>query len=268
MTTFEHLTGNRKEQIRAAEEALERHVREDKLWLFFNAATWIRLSFELGLLYWGHDEIGEARRFFETCLRANSRRVEQYRSRQAVPQARGEFEANGESERLARLAGFFIGQRVEKVLDKPYDDEEAGCQQWFEAALVDACVAAAPFDAPSYESSKTKWTRGRGPAAKLAEWDFYRDVLEGAWSARGSDAMLEQHANLYAKRKKKRMGDLINGDGQFNPLVVDFVFAAVLKRIGWQGHYRHAWPENGVVPAPGSQPITTTQPSHFLKVAP
>jgi hypothetical protein len=82
--------------------------------------------------------------------------------------------------------------------------------------------------------------------------------------------MLDRHSELYAGLKKiKGSPDLIHGEGIHNDRVVDWIFACILKRIGWSGRYLHSWPPDGgpadTGPAEtGDARETHTAPTRYL----
>ncbi|MEZ5937929.1 MAG: hypothetical protein R3C52_06885 [Hyphomonadaceae bacterium] len=261
MSTFEQVV-----------DVLERGVAESKNWffkhvetahhcLFLNASLWTTAAFELGLLFWRHGEIDKGAEWFASSVQAYRLCAEQYPHYQSMPEVKEAFdEGSSIYERHARIAGYLVDTPIGKVRpDLPYGDEIKGYDPWFESVLTDACVDGKPINADAFEESKKLFLQRRGSRTKMEEWEFFRDVLVGKWASRDIEDMFRHHAGMYLKRaRRKGLGDLALGEGKFNDLVVDFQFAAVLKRIGWRGRYLHGWPEDGHVVMSGD-PVTTVR---------
>jgi hypothetical protein len=64
------------------------------------------------------------------------------------------------------------------------------------------------------------------------------------------------------RSRRKPDSGLLDGYDD-NELIIDFIFAAILKRIGWEGTYRHSWPNTCDV---ASAAHTVRQPDRFLGI--
>ena len=77
------------------------------------------------------------------------------------------------------------------------------------------------------------------------------------------ESLLSEHAKRWATRAKRNPDlDARLGYGVLHTGALDTMFAIILKRIGWEGTYAHAWPatdRKAVV-------VTTREPDAFLSV--
>ncbi len=133
---------------------------------------------------------------------------------------------------------------------------EMGYQPWFENTLLNYCLGEEDFDLGAWQAGEDKWLANRFPKYKLKEYEVYVKALTGGFA---SDVeMLKAHEKMFTGRSSKNpQSHLLEGYDD-NELIVDYIFAAILKRIGWEGTYRHSWP--GTCPV-GAAPVTT-QASH------
>lgn len=242
--TFDHLVNVRLGGVRDSEVYFSQQVSDQNPVLFFNTQMWMREAFELALLYWGQRNWTQARHWFAECLRVHALRTEQFQLLRDLSDTRAAFTQDGQSPRFARIAGYLTDTPVSAPMDEDAQDERSGTGGWFDRVFLDACTAGKSIDQAASEASKQLAVANRvvGSVA-LAEWDFYRDLLEGRWAPRTSEEMLATHGKLFRQRAKRRgLGNVLHGDGKYNELVPDFMFAMILKKIGWSGDYRHAWP--------------------------
>jgi hypothetical protein len=126
---------------------------------------------------------------------------------------------------------------------------------------MDHCLGSGEFDMNPWQASVDQWTKSGFPKYRIVEYAFYVKALTGEFDT--ADAMFAEHQKLVAARAKRNPdADMLDGYDKYAALVIDYIFAAILKRIGWEGTYRHSWPNTA---ANGTAPQTTREPDRFLK---
>jgi hypothetical protein len=258
------------EHLASISEVAFMHDRLQGSWNIAGCAdAWIRETFSLALLHWGHGAFPEAVARLEQCARVGHLRNEAFVDWSHLPETKEAFASTiDEYVALSRLAAFLIDAcPPAPVLEGSCTAAQQGGEPWFIFTLIQACVDGVAIEPVAFDRSCHLWKDRGYSGRRLEDWIFYRSVLEGEWQSQDVTEMFQRHAQLYQRRKKLHTAHLMTGEGSLNDLVVDSLFAAVLKRVGWQGSYRHAWPDDGIVPPVGSIAITRVAPHRFLKSA-
>ena len=220
---------------KAAIDLIIREGRDPDL-IFLNVMMWTQSAVSLGLLHWGRGDIGAARGAFSDCVAA--------RACDAIHRKRlGGVILPVRHACWSVISAYLLdcADPFERPLLADSPSTDLGYEPWFNNFFADACARGAPLDRTAFDVSMAKWTKRRSsPAARTARWNFYVEVLSGAWSGRPTE-MLARHEEVY-RLQRKMLPNLETGDGQHNAYVPDIQFAAVLKRTGWRGECRHAWP--------------------------
>ncbi len=231
-------------------ELAERNLAEGKLDLaMFNLASQISKCFEIAVLYWGQGDRERAEAYLRKALERHQRRC-------TAAAEHGWFQPQNHhaAEAYVKVAAVLLGTTPEGTA--PLSTFELGYQPWFDNMLLDACLGTHDFDLGAWQAGEDAWLKHRFPKAKLKEYGIYVRALTGGFA---SDAdMLAAHEKMFTARAGKNyQGGLVEGYTD-NELMIDYVFAAILKRIGGDGTYRHSWPGT----CPVGAPAVTTQASH------
>lgn len=206
--------------------------------------------FELANLYWGQGDLENAEKYLRKTLERYDRFVAAVREHH-LPEA--EYRHFGET--FIKNAAVLLDVKLEgPVLTSRL---EAGYQPAIEGFLLDCCIAAGDFDMRGWQELEDAWGRNRFPKYMLVEHQLYVKALTGGFA---SDAeMLAAHEKMWAsKARRSPDAGMIEGYAEYNEYIIDGLFAAILKRIGWEGTYRHSWPNT----CPAGVPPATTRPSH------
>ncbi|WP_284124632.1 hypothetical protein [Parerythrobacter aestuarii] len=211
--------------------------------------------FKIANLHWGQGDLVNAEKYLRMTL-------ERYQRFVAAGEEHGrsleEYKNFGEAQ--IKTAAALLDTRLEgPVLTSQVD---VGYSPAFENYLLDCCLGTFAFDMSHWQSLEDAWLKNRFPKYKLEEYAVCVKALTGGFA---SDAeMLAAHEKMWlGKARRNPDAGLMEGYGEYNAYVIDFIFAAVLKRIGWQGTYRHSWPNT--CPA-GSDAVTTRASDRHLGV--
>lgn len=264
MSRVEYLLDLRHEHLEAPHDAwdgltfselAERQLGEGKLDLAMsNLAGQIADSFEIAVLYWGQGDLARAEAYLSKTLERHERR------RSAMADHGWNHPQNHHAaETFVKVTAVLLGTTPEGAA--PLAAFEPGYQPWFDNMLLDACLGTHDFDLGAWQAAEDLWLKRRFPKTKLKETEVYVKALTGGFA---SDAdMLAAHEKMFTARAGKNyQGGLIEGYTD-NELMIDYVFAAILKRIGWEGTYRHSWP--GTCPV-GTPAVTTRAADRHLAV--
>lgn len=216
-----------------------------------NIASQVRLGFEIANLYWGQCDVERGEAYLHRTLERHQRLVD---ASAEFGRARPSYDGI----ECAKCAACLLGVEVPDLMR---DETFEHCYEpWFKNALLSYCLGMQDFDPVSWQAAADAWARKRFPKYKIDEFSFYVKALTGGFGS--TEMMFAAHEKLVAGRtKRKRDADLL--DGYYDSeLIIDYIFAAVLKRIGWQGTYRHSLPNTAMV---GSAPHTTRQPDRYLR---
>lgn len=232
---------------------VEDQIKEGKIDLaIWNISSQVKDCFELANLYWGQGDRTTA----ETYLRKTLERHQRLRNACAdhglpVPVYRGIECAKSAACLLDTDRESFAG------IGAP----ERGDEPWFKDQLLRYCLDDCDFDMAEWNASADEWTKRRFPKYRLEEFNFYVKALTGGFAS--TEVMLNEHDKMVRGRAKRNPdSDLLDGYHD-NDLIIDFIFATILKRIGWAGRYRHSWPETC---AAASVPQTSRQPDRYLGI--
>lgn len=218
----------------------------------WNLGNQVRHCFELANLYWGQGDMDQAEAYMHKTLERHARLVAACSDHNLPrPSYRGI--------ECAKCAACLLGIEVEDFA-RP-ETFDLGYEPWFQDALLSYCIDARDFDDGGWQTSAIAWTKMRHPKYRLEEFSVYIKSLTGQY--RSTEAMLEAHEKMFLGRAKRnpQSGPLDGYDD--NDLIIDFIFAAILKRIGWEGTYRHSWPNTMDV---GTKAETTQHPDRYLRL--
>lgn len=216
-----------------------------------NIGGQVGYAFELANLYWGQGHVDRTEHYLRLAIERHERVA-------AICAEQGWDTANNSRLHYAKCAALLLGCETGALTSER--DNGSGYDPWFQDALVGACLSAEPFDMGAWQANVDLWTKRRFPKYRLAEFDVYVKGLTGQFET--TDAMFAAHRRMFAGRAKRPNADWAMIDGyQDNGLVIDYIFAAILKRIGWQGIYRHSWPNTHADPAFVQ---TDREPDNFL----
>jgi hypothetical protein len=219
-----------------------------------NIGRQVGYAFQLANLYWGQGQVDRAEQYLRLAFERHERVA-------AICAEQGWDTANNSRLHYAKCAALLLGCETGALTSER--DNGSGYDPWFQDALVGACLSAEPFDMGAWQANVDLWTKRRFPKYRLAEFDVYVKALTGQFET--TDAMFAAHRRMFAGRAKRPNADWAMIDGyQDNDLVIDYLFAAILKRIGWEGEYRHSWPTTHPDPAFVN---TRREPDRFLAIA-
>lgn len=234
--------------LQLIERQLDERQTDMAIW---NLSNQVQLCFRLANLYWGQGEMARAEAYLRQTLERHDRMV---RACAELGMARPSYPEL----QFAKCAARLLGIEVEDL--KRAETFDPGYEPWFKDVLMSLCIGAHAFDASEWQANVDLWTRRRFAKYRIAEFDFYVTALTGGFAS--TEAMFDAHRRLVAGRAKRNTMDWGLLDGyQDSELIIDHLFAAVLKRIGWEGQYRHSWPQSDAADAPAR---TTRQPDAFV----
>eukprot|EP01136_Pigoraptor_vietnamica_P018116 Opistho-1_new@64279 len=234
--------------LQLIERQLEKGETDLAIW---NLGNQVQLCFQLANLYWGQGEMARAEAYLRQTLERHDRMV---RACAELGMARPSYSEL----QFAICAARLLGIEVEDL--KRAEAFDPGYESWFKDVLISLCIGEHVFDAGEWQANVDLWTRRRFAKYRIAEFDFYLTALTGGFAS--TEAMFDAHRRLVAGRAKRNSFDWGLLDGyQDSELIIDHLFAAVLKRIGWEGQYRHSWPQSDAVDTPA---LTTRQPDAFV----
>lgn len=231
-------------------ELVERQLQEGQIDLAVsNLMRQPADCFELANLYWGQGDLANAKKYLRMTLERYERFKAVLRSHKLEEREYHHF-----GEVYIKTAALLLGTQLDgPVLTAKF---EPGYQPARDNLLLDCCLASHDFDVGAWQAMEDDWLKNRFPKYKLAEDAVYVKALTGAYA---SDAeMLAAHEKMWAdKAKRNPNAGTIEGYDEYNQYIIDYIFAAVLKRIGWEGTYRHSWPNT----CPADTPPETTRPA-------
>lgn len=235
--------------LQLVEKQLREGQTDQAIW---NISNQVRDCFELANLYWGQGDVARAEAYLHKTLERHKRLVDacaEYALR------RPSYDGIECAKCAARLLGVEVPDLMREEAFEP-------CYTpWFKDTLLSYCLGTQDFDPVAWQAAADAWTRRRFPKYRIDEFSFYVKALTGGFES--TDAMFAAHEKLVAGRGKRNPDAGLLDGYHDNELIIDYIFAAVLDRIGWQGTYRHSWPGTDVV---GSVPQTTKQPDRYLRV--
>lgn len=235
--------------LQLVEKQLREGQTDQAIW---NISNQVSDCFELANLYWGQGDVARAETYLRQTLERHQRLVDACAEYDWPQPSYAGIEC-------AKCAACLLGVEVRDLMRE--EAFEPCYTPWFKDTLLSYCLGTQDFDPVAWQAAADAWTRKRFPKYRIDEFSFYVKVLTGGFGS--TDAMFAAHEKLVAGRAK-RSPDAGMLDGyDDNELIIDYIFAAVLRRIGWQGTYRHSWPHTDVV---GSVPQTTRQPDRYLRV--
>ncbi|MEP7349121.1 MAG: hypothetical protein ABI668_04115 [Sphingorhabdus sp.] len=232
-------------------QVVERQLAEGQIDLATrNIGNQVKDCFQLANLYWGQGNLARTEAYLNKTLERHQRLVEVCAEHDLPQRSYYGIE-------YAKCAACLLGIEVEDLArTEPF---EPGYEPWFKDTLLSRCLDSRDFDMGAWQTSANEWTRKRHPKYRLEEFSVYMKALTGGYGS--TDEMLSEHEKMFAGRARRNPdSDLLDGYHD-NELIIDFIFAAILKRVGWEGAYRHSWP--GTEGA-GSVTRTTKQPDHYL----
>lgn len=234
---------------------IERQIAEgDARMATMNIAGHVRNYVELAKLYWGQGDVEAARLYLGRAVDQHERMVDYCALRGPV----WPNEYSDESD--VRIAAYLLGRPLTRVPRHPR--KEPDLFPSFKAILLDAIAGGTPLDMARWQDWEDSTVRNRWPKFQVAEAQFYRRALTGEFAS--GAALLAAHAALWKSKAGKTFERGWFDGYDDNDLIIDTLFAAVLKRIGWEGRYRHSWPDT--LPYE-SVPETTHEPDRFIAVA-
>lgn len=218
----------------------------------WNIGSQVKYCFQLANLYWGQGDIVRAESYLRQALDRHRRLLRAMAEHGEPARAYDGIEYAKASACLLGLAGEVF----------PTEGGPEHCYEpWFINTLLDRCLDTAPFDMAAWSAASDAWTRKRHPRYRLEEFGLYVKALTGGFAS--TAAMFGAHEKMFTGRAKRSAdADLLAGYRD-NDLIIDFIFAAILKRIGWEGTYRHSWPGSDVV---GALPRTLKEPDGYLEI--
>lgn len=219
-----------------------------------NLSGHVRYCFDLAGLYWGQGDIATAQQYLGKALDSHERMIAYCDERGPVWPMEYSDEAD------VRIAALLLDRPVALVPRHPR--EERNLYPSFKPILLDAITGDAPLDMARWQDWEDSTVRNRWPKFQVAEAQFYRRALTGEFA--DGAVLLTAHEALWKSKAGKTFEPGWFDGYDDNDLIIDALFAAVLKRVGWEGRYRHSWPHT--LPY-DSVPETTREPDRFLQVA-
>lgn len=219
-----------------------------------NLAGHVRYCFDLAGLYWGQGDIAKAQHYLGKALDSHERMIAYCDQRGPVWPMEYSDEAD------VRIAGLLLDRPVALVPRRPR--EERDLYPSFKPILLDAMTGDAPLDMVRWQDWEDSTVRNRWPKFQVAEAQFYRRALTGEFA--DGAALLAAHEALWKSKAGKTFEPGWFKGYDDNDLIIDALFAVILKRVGWEGRYRHSWP--ATLPNV-SVPETTREPDRFIAVA-
>ncbi|MBN8844857.1 MAG: hypothetical protein J0H88_16570 [Sphingomonadales bacterium] len=262
MSRIEYLLHLRHDRLEALNETfggknylqlVEDQLKEGNVDLaIWNIANQVKGCFELANLYWGQGNLARADTYLHKTLERHDRLV-------AACAERGVQRPSYDGIECAKCAACLLDIKVEDFARM--ETFEPCYEPWFKDKLLSYCLDSRDFDDGVWRTSAIAWTKRRHPKYRLEEFSVYAKALTGGYGS--TEEMLSAHEKMFAGRVKRSPdAGLLEGYAD-NELIIDYVFAAILKRIGWEGAYRHSWPNTDVV---NSIARTTRHPDRYLGV--
>ncbi|MFM7377265.1 MAG: hypothetical protein ACKO1O_03905 [Erythrobacter sp.] len=234
---------------------IERQIAEgDARMATLNLVGHVRNTFALAGLYWGQGAMEQAGHYLGKAVDRHERMVDYCAVRGPV----WPNEYSDESD--VRIAAYLLGRPLTRVPRHPR--EEPDLYPSFKDILLDAIADGAPLDMARWQDWEDSTVRNRWPKFQVGEAQFYRRALTGEFA--DGTGVLAAHEALWKSKAGKTFEPGWFEGYDDNDLIIDTLFAAVLKRIGWEGRYRHSWP--ATLPYV-SAPETTRDPDRFITVA-
>ncbi|MBU7580226.1 MAG: hypothetical protein KAF27_07105 [Porphyrobacter sp.] len=234
---------------------IERQIAQgDAPMATMNLGGHVRNYFALAGLYWGQGDIEQARHYLGKAVDRHERMVDYCAVRGPV------WPAEYSDESDVRIAAYLLDRPIMPVPRRPR--EEPDLYPSFKPILLDSMTGDTPLDMARWQDWEDSTVRNRWPKFQVAEAQFYRRALMGEF-AEGA-ALLAAHEALWKSKAGKTFEPGWFDGYDDNDLIIDTLFAAILKRIGWEGHYRHSWP--ATLPYV-STPETTREPDRFIAAA-
>lgn len=207
----------------------------------------IRNRFSLVRQYWAVGQTEKARAQMQAVLRD-----------WAWLEREGGARDENPTRNLVALVACLLGEEG-PTAKAAFEADEAGWMPSLDNFLTHAVLHADVVDAARWAELERAWFNKRGPKYMWAEYQFYIDALTRRWAS--GDALLAEHAKRWAARAKRNPDTSFeDGYGEDNIYIADALFGALLKRIGWEGDYRHAWPPCDA----GAAAMTHREPDSFL----
>jgi hypothetical protein len=234
--------------LQLVEKQLERGEVDLATW---NMTSQVKYSFQLANLYWGQGDLTQAENWLRKTVERHERLVAACADYGVQRQGYAEIVC-------AKCAALLLDVGLaEFVPSAPF---EPRYEPWFKNELLDYCLGTHPFDMNAWHNSADEWRKKRHPKYRMEEFSVYVKALTGQYGS--TDEMLAAHQSMFAGRGRRNAdGGLLEGY-QDNELVIDHIFAAILKRIGWEGTYRHSWPNTDKA---GSGWTTAKEPDRYLE---
>ncbi|OAN99183.1 hypothetical protein A8B75_19375 [Sphingomonadales bacterium EhC05] len=230
----------------------EKQIRDGNLeYGVHNIADQVRNSFGLANLYWGLGDVDQAQIYLRTTLERYARLMEVCSEHDRTLEFPREIH-------FVKCAACLLGETFQN--SELIGELDSGYEPWFKDTLLNHCLGLTEFDMNPWQASIDEWTKSGFPKYRIEEFAFYVKALTGEFET--SEAMFSAHQGLITARSKRNPdAGMQDGYGEYTALVIDYIFAAILKRIGWEGTYRHSWPNTDVMAA---APQTTREPDGFL----
>lgn len=272
MSEVEILISSLNRRTRSALDAFSNNPDQEDQHRLYNLSVALKNFFKIGLLCWRRGDVKLASESLRQCVSNYNVRVseaERFGSTIGDQFWVSFWEGNSQVEAFPASAAYLTGADFAVATCPPGISRhgEEGFQPWFDGKLIFACTGQSNICSDEFERSLKIAENNKGyPAHLLNLTEFHFEVLTGQWKDRPSSEMLDRHSELYANLKKLRGSpDLIYGEQEHNERVVDWVFACILKRIGWSGRYLHSWPDPGEPVELGGARETIVEPSRFIE---
>lgn len=260
MSRVEYLLDLHHEQLEEPKEAfdglnflqlVERQLDEGRTDLaIWNITNQVRTCFELADLYWGQGDVARAEGYLRQTLERHRRYLRACADHGVTVRAYHGIDC-------AKTAACLLNS------DPGMFARGGGTEPGFEPELInlllDPCLDSRDFDMGAWQAAEDAWTRRRHPKYRLDEFSVYVKALTGGYGS--TEEMLGAHEKMFAGRAKRNPDAGLLDGYHDNELIIDHIFAAILKRIGWEGTYRHSWPDTDAV---GSAARTTKHPDRYL----
>lgn len=235
--------------IQLVEDQLDDGKLDLAIW---NISNQVKDCFELANLYWGQGDLVRAEAYLRQTLERHNRLSDACAENGLpIPPYHGL--------ECAKSAACLLGIDIKNFAG--IKTPEAGYEPWFKNVLLNRCLDERDFDMAEWNDSADEWARRRFPKYRLEEFSVYIKALTGGYAS--TEVMLSEHEKMFTGRSRRKPdSDLLDGYND-NELIIDFIFAAILKRIEWEGTYRHSWPNTCDV---ASVPHTVRQPDRYLGI--